>query len=65
MFYGFFKEKKALYHAAMLVLAVIGLKFPSLYAIHLLDYLYRDEVLQGVIASVTLNWSSLSKTVRV
>ncbi|KAJ3028703.1 UNVERIFIED_CONTAM: hypothetical protein HDU68_001052 [Siphonaria sp. JEL0065] len=60
---GFFNEPKALYHATMVFLAVLGLEFPSLYAIHLLDFMYRDEVLQGVIASVTLNWSSLSKTV--
>ncbi|KAJ3075203.1 hypothetical protein HDU98_008929 [Podochytrium sp. JEL0797] len=60
---GFFFEPKALYHAAMVILAILGLQYPSLYAIHLLDFMYRDEVLQGVISSVTLNWSSLSKTV--
>ncbi|KAI9331724.1 hypothetical protein BDR26DRAFT_869940, partial [Obelidium mucronatum] len=60
---GFFNEPKALYHASMVFLAILGLQYPSLYAIHLLDFMYRDEVLQGVIASVTLNWSSLSKTV--
>ncbi|KAJ3330189.1 hypothetical protein HDU76_006242, partial [Blyttiomyces sp. JEL0837] len=60
---GFFDEPKALYHAFMVILAILGLWYPSLYCIHLLDYLYRDEVLQGVVASVTMNWSSLSKTV--
>nr|KAJ3421656.1 hypothetical protein HK105_002785 [Polyrhizophydium stewartii] len=56
------REPIALYHAGMLLLSVLGLWYPALYAIHLLDFLYRDEVLQGVVASVTLNWSSLSKT---
>ncbi|KAI8609186.1 hypothetical protein BC830DRAFT_1233514 [Chytriomyces sp. MP71] len=64
IFRGFFHEPKAIYHATMVFLAVLGLQFPSLYAIHLLDFMYRDAVLQGVIASVTMNWSSLSKTVR-
>ncbi|KAI8621777.1 hypothetical protein BC830DRAFT_1163501 [Chytriomyces sp. MP71] len=63
IFRGFFHEPKAIYHATMVFLAVLGLQFPSLYAIHLLDFMYRDAVLQGVIASVTMNWSSLSKTV--
>ncbi|KAJ1558731.1 hypothetical protein HK405_013094, partial [Cladochytrium tenue] len=47
----------------MVILSALGVVYPSLYAVHLLDYLYRDEVLQGVVSSVTLNWSSLSKTV--
>ncbi|TPX76050.1 hypothetical protein CcCBS67573_g02688 [Chytriomyces confervae] len=63
LFRGFFYEPKAFYHAAMVLLAVLGLQYPSLYAVHLLDFMYRDAVLHGVIASVTMNWSSLSKTV--
>ncbi|ORY28919.1 hypothetical protein BCR33DRAFT_724882 [Rhizoclosmatium globosum] len=63
LIHGFFQEPKALYHALMVILAIFGLEYPSLYALHLLDFMYRDEVLQGVIASVTMNWSSLSKTV--
>ncbi|KAJ3106266.1 hypothetical protein HDU97_006717 [Phlyctochytrium planicorne] len=56
-------EPRALYHIIMVVFAILGLRFPSLYSIHLMDFVYRDEVLQGVISSVTVNWSSLSKTV--
>ncbi|KAJ3091045.1 hypothetical protein HK102_001865 [Quaeritorhiza haematococci] len=62
MLIGFFIEQKALYHGVMVLLSCAGLWFPSIYAIHLLDFLFRDEVLQGVIASITLNWNSLSKT---
>lgn len=60
---GFWKDPGALYHASMVLLSILGLKWPALYAIHLLDFLFRDEVLQGVISSITLNWNSLSKTV--
>ncbi|KAJ3216217.1 hypothetical protein HDU67_009791 [Dinochytrium kinnereticum] len=58
-----FGELRSIYHIAMVLLAILGLRFPSVYSLHLLDFVYRDEVLQGVISSVTVNWSSLSKTV--
>ncbi|RKO85775.1 RyR and IP3R homology associated-domain-containing protein [Blyttiomyces helicus] len=60
---GFLFESRALYHGGMVLLSIVGLFFPPAYALHLLDFMYRDEVLQGVIASITLNWNSLSKTV--
>ncbi|RKP13226.1 hypothetical protein BJ684DRAFT_20267 [Piptocephalis cylindrospora] len=56
------REPRVLYHAVMLLLSISGLAHPAFYALHLLDYVYRDEILQGVIASVTLNRKSLVKT---
>ncbi|KAJ3226355.1 hypothetical protein HK099_005063 [Clydaea vesicula] len=63
MVLGFFTEQTALYHLTMCLLSIFGLAIPSLYATHLLDFLFRDEVLHGVISSITLNWNSLLKTV--
>ncbi|ORY00198.1 hypothetical protein K493DRAFT_348021 [Basidiobolus meristosporus CBS 931.73] len=56
-------ELKALYHVFMVILSLCGLRYPMLYSIHLLDFIYRDQILQGVIASVTVNINSLTKTV--
>ncbi|KAK9764437.1 hypothetical protein K7432_008041 [Basidiobolus ranarum] len=59
----FITEPKALYHVFMVVLSVGGIRYHMLYSIHLLDFIYRDQILQGVIASVTVNINSLTKTV--
>lgn len=56
-------EPKFLYHVGMLSMSFLGFFYPSFYAIHLLDYVFRDRILQGVIASVTMNVTSLSRTV--
>lgn len=56
------REPRVFYHTVMLLLSLSGLIHPAFYALHLLDYVYRDEILQGVIASVTLNRKSLVKT---
>ncbi|ORX85369.1 hypothetical protein K493DRAFT_341790 [Basidiobolus meristosporus CBS 931.73] len=59
----FVMEPKALYHVFMVLLSIGGLRYHMLYSIHLLDFIYRDQILQGVIASVTVNINSLTKTV--
>lgn len=60
---GFFSEPSGCYHLLMNLISLFGLRLNSLYSLHLLDFLYRDEVLHGVTSSITLNWNSLSKTV--
>ncbi|KAI8977223.1 hypothetical protein BDF20DRAFT_988226 [Mycotypha africana] len=35
---------------------------PAFYALHLLDFIFRDSILQGVISSITLNVNSISRT---
>ncbi|KAJ1566124.1 Inositol 1,4,5-trisphosphate receptor type 2 [Nowakowskiella sp. JEL0078] len=61
--FAFLEEPRVIYHICMVVSSFLGNTWDSsFFAIHLLDFIYRDEVLQGVIQSVTLNWSSLSKT---
>ncbi|KAI8350362.1 hypothetical protein BD560DRAFT_229371 [Blakeslea trispora] len=55
-------ELRLLYHLGMMVFSVIGLFYPGFYSIHLLDLLFRDSVLQGVISSITLNIHSISRT---
>ncbi|KAI8365871.1 hypothetical protein EDC96DRAFT_509091 [Choanephora cucurbitarum] len=55
-------ESRFLYHIAMVVLSVVGLFYPGFYSVHLLDLLFRDSVLQGVISSITLNIHSISRT---
>ncbi|KAI9193543.1 uncharacterized protein BJ171DRAFT_250962 [Polychytrium aggregatum] len=59
---GFFIAPEASYHLLSVVLSVMGLLFPPIYAFHLLDFLYRDSIVQGVVSSVTMNRSSLGKT---
>ncbi|KAI8801212.1 hypothetical protein BJ742DRAFT_877937 [Cladochytrium replicatum] len=61
---GALLDWQALYHIVMTILSIIAGTFhlPAIYSIHLLDWVYRDEVLQGVIRSVTLNRQSLQKT---
>nr|KAJ3422770.1 hypothetical protein HK105_006449 [Polyrhizophydium stewartii] len=56
-------EFRLIYHYVMTALSFVGLFWPPIYCVHLLDYIYRDQILQGVIASITMNWNSLSKTV--
>ncbi|KAI8924374.1 hypothetical protein BC831DRAFT_465922 [Entophlyctis helioformis] len=57
------QESRLVYHYAMTLLSLLSLFYPPLYCLHLLDYIYRDQILQGVIASITSNANSLSKTV--
>jgi hypothetical protein len=56
-------ESKFLYHILMVIFSVIGLVHPGFYSIHLLDFVFRDSILQGVISSITLNVHSISRTV--
>lgn len=56
-------ESKFLYHILMVVFSAIGLMHPGFYSIHLLDFVFRDSILQGVISSITLNVHSISRTV--
>ncbi|KAJ9076642.1 hypothetical protein DSO57_1024190 [Entomophthora muscae] len=55
-------EPRLLYHVGLAFLSLLGLIYPYIYAVHLLDFVYRDEILQGVIASITVNFHSLSRT---
>ncbi|KAI9493708.1 hypothetical protein BDB00DRAFT_822221 [Zychaea mexicana] len=55
-------EQTFLYHITMLVFSLLGLYSPGFYSIHLLDFAFRDRILQGVIASITLNVSSITRT---
>ncbi|KAI8393697.1 uncharacterized protein BYT42DRAFT_609468 [Radiomyces spectabilis] len=55
-------ETQFLYHLIMVGFSVLGLFYPGFYAVHLLDFVFRDRILQGVIASITLNVSSISRT---
>ncbi|KAJ3127785.1 hypothetical protein HK098_005784 [Nowakowskiella sp. JEL0407] len=60
---AFLLEPSAIYHVLLLLSSIFGnFLHSALFSIHLLDFVYRDKVLQGVIMSVTLNWASLSKT---
>lgn len=56
-------ESQFIYHVVMVLLSYLGLWYPGFYAVHLLDFVFRDRILQGVIASITLNGSSISHTV--
>lgn len=56
-------EHSFLYHLIMLVFSVFGLYNPGFYSVHLLDFAFRDRILQGVIASITLNVNSITRTV--
>ncbi|KAF7730560.1 hypothetical protein EC973_001941 [Apophysomyces ossiformis] len=55
-------EHQFLYHLMMIGFSVIGLFYPGFYAAHLLDFVFRDRILQGVIASITLNVNSITRT---
>ncbi len=56
---GLMTERRALYHMAMVVGSIIGGFFPPIYCLHLLDFIYRDQILQEVISSVTTSMSRL------
>lgn len=57
-------ETRLLYHVLMVLFSVAGcLVNPGFYSIHLLDFVFRDSILQGVISSITLNIHSISRTV--
>lgn len=57
-------ESRFLYHVLMVVFSLAGLTYsPGFYSLHLLDFVFRDSVLQGVISSITLNSDSISRTV--
>lgn len=57
-------ETRLIYHALMLMFSILGLFYnPGFYSVHLLDFVFRDSVLQGVISSITLNIHSISRTV--
>lgn len=58
-------ESKFLYHILMVTFSAIGLVHPGFYSIHLLDFVFRDSILQGVISSITLNVNSISRTVSI
>lgn len=58
-------ESKFLYHILMVIFSAIGLMYPGFYSLHLLDFVFRDSILQGVISSITLNVHSISRTVSV
>ncbi|CAO0799740.1 unnamed protein product [Mucor circinelloides] len=55
-------ESKFLYHILMVIFSAIGLMYPGFYSLHLLDFVFRDSILQGVISSITLNVHSISRT---
>ncbi|GAN04326.1 conserved hypothetical protein [Mucor ambiguus] len=55
-------DSKFLYHILMVVFSAIGLVYPGFYSLHLLDFVFRDSILQGVISSITLNVHSISRT---
>lgn len=57
-------ETRFLYHVLMVIFSLTGLIYnPGFYSIHLLDFVFRDSILQGVISSITLNIHSISRTV--
>lgn len=57
-------ESRFLYHVLMVVFSLTGLIYnPGFYSVHLLDFVFRDSILQGVISSITLNIHSISRTV--
>lgn len=49
----------------MLCLSFVGFYNPTFYSLHLLDFAFRDRVLQGVIASITLNVNPISRTASI
>ncbi|KAL0145319.1 hypothetical protein V8B55DRAFT_1460552 [Mucor lusitanicus] len=55
-------DSKFLYHILMVIFSAIGLVYPGFYSLHLLDFVFRDSILQGVISSITLNVHSISRT---
>ncbi|CAO3631734.1 unnamed protein product [Cunninghamella blakesleeana] len=55
-------EPQFIYHIVMVLLSYLGLFYPAFYAIHILDFVFRDRIIQGVISSITLNGSSISHT---
>ncbi|KAL9543559.1 hypothetical protein MBANPS3_008056 [Mucor bainieri] len=55
-------DSKFLYHILMVIFSAIGLMYPGFYSLHLLDFVFRDSILQGVISSITLNVHSISRT---
>ncbi|KAI9249172.1 hypothetical protein BDA99DRAFT_575816 [Phascolomyces articulosus] len=55
-------EQTFLYHIIMLIFSILGLYNPGFYSLHLLDFAFRDRILQGVIASITLNVNSITRT---
>ncbi|KAG0179979.1 hypothetical protein DFQ29_001424 [Apophysomyces sp. BC1021] len=55
-------EHQFLYHLMMIGFSIIGLFYPGFYSVHLLDFVFRDRILQGVISSITLNVSSITRT---
>lgn len=58
-------ESRFLYHVVMVMFSVAGLLFsPGFYSLHLLDFVFRVSVLQGVISSITLNSHSISQYLR-
>lgn len=57
-------ETRFLYHVLMVIFSFTGFIYnPGFYSIHLLDFVFRDSILQGVISSITLNIHSISRTV--
>lgn len=59
-------ESRFLYHILMVIFSIVGMMCnPGFYSIHLLDFVFRDSILQGVISSITLNIHSISRTVSV
>jgi hypothetical protein len=56
-------DAQFLYHVIMVIFSAVGLIYPGYYSIHLLDFVFRDSILQGVISSITLNIHSISRTV--
>jgi hypothetical protein len=63
-FWASVTESRFWYHIMMVVFSVMGLFYPAFYSLHLLDFAYRDSTLQGVIASITLNVNSMTRTVK-
>lgn len=58
-------DTQFLYHVLMLMFSAMGLIYPGFYSIHLLDFVFRDSILQGVISSITLNIHSITRTVSI
>ncbi|CEP10659.1 hypothetical protein [Parasitella parasitica] len=55
-------EFKFLKHALVVIFSAIGLVYPGFHSVHLLDFVFRDSILQGVISSITLNVDSIPRT---
>lgn len=59
-------ESRLIYHVLMVIFSILGLIYnPGFYSVHLLDFVFRDSILQGVISSITLNIHSISRTVSI